>query len=195
MFLSLKRPSVHRGALTLPEAIIVSAISMVILVAIYGSGNGLFNSTDYSEEMSNASAIMTNARGMLKTGGAYQFSGASDMTGALIKFGGAPGSMAVIGTKASGSASLNNTWGGAVTVQPVSTSGGQNTAFSLTYMKVPVEACSQMVQKLSTANNVASTTINGSVTSGVVSAAVAVSQCSANSGSDGTNTIVFTSNT
>jgi hypothetical protein len=132
---------------------------------------------------------------MLKTGGVYNFSSAATMTGALVQFGGAPGSMAVIGTKSSGSASLNNRWGGTVTVQPVSSGGGQKTAFSLTYTQVPQEACAQMSQKLSGANNVASTSINGSTTNGPVDSSVASTQCTADSGSTGTNTLVFTSNT
>jgi len=173
----------------------VSAVAMIIIVAVYASGGGLFRSADYSEEMSNASEIMTNTRGMLKTGGIYGFSSAADLTGKLGQFGGAPGSMAVIGTKSSGSASLNNRWGGSVTVGPVSTNGGQNTAFALTYSQVPQEACAQMVQKLSSANNVASTSINGSSTNGVVSSSVAGTQCTADSGSIGTNTLIFTSNT
>jgi len=189
------RSGVHRGALTLPEAIIVSAVAMIIIVTVYASGGGLFKSTDYNEEMSNVSDIMTNTRSMLKTGGVYDFSSAATMTGALVQFGGSPGSMAIIGTKSSGSATLNNRWGGTVTVTPVSTNSGQNTAFSLTYTQVPQEACAQMTQKLSGANNVASTSINGSITSGVVSSSVAGSQCTADSGSTGTNTLVFTSST
>lgn len=190
-----RKSAVHRGALTLPEAIIVSAVAMVIIVAVYASGGGLFKSADYSEEMSNSSEIMTNTRSMLKTGGVYNFSSAATMTGALVQFGGAPGSMAVIGTKSSGSASLNNRWGGSVTVQPVNSGGGQKTAFSLTYTQVPQEACAQMSQKLSGANNVASTSINGSTTNGAVDSSVASAQCTADSGSTGTNTLVFTSNT
>lgn len=195
MSLFSKRSGVHRGALTLPEAIIVSAVAMLIIVTVYASGGGLFKSADYNEEMSNVSDIMTNTRSMLKTGGVYDFSSAATMTGALVQFGGSPGSMAIIGTKSSGSATLNNRWGGTVTVTPVSTNGGQNTAFSLTYTQVPQEACAQMTQKLSGANNVASTSINGSTTSGVVSSSVAGSQCTADSGSTGTNTLIFTSNT
>lgn len=189
-----KRSAVHRGALTLPEAIIVSAVAMVIVVAVYASGGGLFKTADYTEEMSNVSEIMTNSRSMLKTGGIYDFSSAADMTGRLVQFGGAPGSMAVIGTKSSGTATLNNRWGGNVTVAPVSTNGGQKTAFSLTYTQVPQEACAQMAQKLSGANNVASTSINGSTTNGMVSSSVAGAQCTADSGSTGTNTLIFSSN-
>lgn len=191
----LKVSTVHRGALNLQEAVIVGIATLLVLVYVLSSGNSLFSRSDYTEEMSNAGEIMINTRGMLKTSGTYQFSSASTMTGALVQFGGAPGSMAVIGTKSSGSASLANRWGGSVTVQPVSTSGGQNTAFSLTYTQVPQEACAQLAQKMSGANNVASTAINGSSTSGAVSASVATSQCTADSGSTGTNTLVFTSNT
>lgn len=124
----LKRSAVHRGALNLQEAVIVGIAVLIVLVYVLASGNGLFSRSDYTEEMSNAGEIMTNTRGMLKTSGTYQFSSAATMTGALVQFGGAPGSMAVIGTKSSGSASLNNRWGGSVTVQPVATAGGQNTA-------------------------------------------------------------------
>lgn len=191
----LKRYAVHRGALNLQEAVIVGIAALIVLVYVLASGNGLFSRSDYTEEMSNAGEIMTNTRGMLKTSGTYQFSSAEDMTGALVQFGGAPGSMAIIGTKSSGSASLINRWGGRVTVQPVSTSSGQNTAFSLTYLLVPQEACAQMAQKMSSANNVAATSINGSSTSGAVSASVVASQCTADNGSTGTNTLVFTSNT
>lgn len=191
----LKRSAVHRGALNLQEAVIVGIGSLLVLVWVLASGNGLFSRSDYTEELSNAGEIMTNTRGMLKTSGTYQFSSAAAMTGALIQFGGAPGSMAVVGTKSSGTASLTNRWGGSTTVGPVSTSGGQNTSFELTYTKVPQEACTQMSQKMSSANNVASTSINGSSTSGTVSASVAAAQCSADSGSSGTNTLVFTSNT
>lgn len=80
-------------------------------------------------------------------------------------------------------------------MQPVNSGGGQKTAFSLTYTQVPQEACAQMSQKLSGANNVASTSINGSTTNGAVDSSVASAQCTADSGSTGTNTLVFTSNT
>lgn len=192
---TLKCSGVHRGALTLPEAIIVSVLALMVLVYVFSTGNSLFGRSDYTEEMSNVNEIMTNTRGMLKTGGTYQFSSGTAMTGALVQFGGAPGSMAVIGTKSSGSASLNNRWGGSVTIAPVSTNGGQNTAFSLTYAQVPQEACAQLAQKLSGSNNVASTGINGSTTSGIVSGSVAAAQCKADSGSTGTNTLIFTSST
>ncbi|MBY4841133.1 type 4 pilus major pilin [Pantoea sp. DY-5] len=187
--------AVHRGAFNLTEAAIVGVLVLLAIIYYISSGNSQFSRADYTEEITNASDIMTNTRGQMKTAGSYQFSSSSDMTGALIKFGGVPGTIAVNGTKSSGSATLTNRWNGSITVEPVSTGGGSNTSFALTYTQVPMEACTQMSQKLSGANNVASTSINGSTTSGPVSAAVAASQCTADSGSTGTNTLVFTSNT
>lgn len=192
-----KKPlsTVHRGAFNLTEAAIVAVLVLLAIIYYISNGNSLFSRSDYTEEITNASDIMTNTRGMLKTAGSYQFSSSSDMTGALIKFGGVPGTIAVNGTASSGSATLTNRWNGIITVAPVSTGSGSKTSFSLTYTAVPMEACAQMSQKLSGANNVGSTSINGSTTSGIVSASVAVSQCVADSGSTGANTLVFTSNT
>lgn len=56
------------------------------------------------------------------------------MTGALIQMGGVPKTMTVRGTPSSGTATLYNSWGGAVTVAPASTSGFNN-GFTVTYEK------------------------------------------------------------
>ncbi|MGP2416730.1 type 4 pilus major pilin [Pantoea ananatis] len=187
--------AVHRGSWNLVEAGIVAVLVLGSIVYYISNGNSLFTRSDFTEEITNGSDMLTNARGLLKTAGVYQFSGASDMTGALIKNGGIPDTIAVNGDRSSGSATLTNRWKGSISFAPVSTGGGTNTAFSMTYTQVPVEACTQMAQKLSGANNVASTGINGSTTNGVVSASVASSQCTGNNGSTGTNTLVFTSAT
>lgn len=195
---SLKKKTfsaVHRGAFNLTEAAIVGVLVLLAIIYYISNGNSLFTRTDYTEEITNASDIMTNTRGLLKTAGSYQFSSASDMTGTLVKFDGVPSTVAINGTKSSGTATLTNRWKGSITVEPVSSGGGSNTAFALTYTQVPLEACAQMAQKISGANNVASTSINGSTTSGLVSASVASTQCTADSGSTGTNTLVFTSKT
>jgi len=68
----LKRSAVHRGALNLQEAVIVGIGSLLVLVWVLASGNGLFSRSDYTEEMSNAGEIMTNTCGMLKNSGTYQ---------------------------------------------------------------------------------------------------------------------------
>ncbi|WP_252997148.1 type 4 pilus major pilin [Shigella sonnei] len=56
--------------------------------------------------------------------------------------------MTVQGDKTSGTATLYNAWGGAVTVAPASTSGFNN-GFTVTYDKVPQDACIQIATRIS----------------------------------------------
>lgn len=194
----LRTPShsaVPRGAITLLEAAIYIVIALVVLAVAMTQGGGLFNRNDASTEFGNAAELMSNTRSMLKTSGTYNFTGADDMTGALIQFGGAPANMTVVGTKSSGSAKLQNLWGGEVTVKPVATSGGQKSTFSLTYASVPQEACITLATKLSAAPNVVTTLVNGTTTNGAIAASEIGSQCTADNGSVGQNTLTFTSNT
>lgn len=189
------RPAVHRGAITLLEAAIYIVIAMVVLAVALTQGGGLFNRNDASTEFSNAGELMSNTRSMLKTSGTYNFNSADDMTGALIQFGGAPANMTVVGTKGSGTAKLQNLWGGAVTVQPVSTAGGQKSTFSMTYAAVPQEACITLATKLSAAPNIVTTQVNGTTTNGPVAANAIGTQCAADKGAVGQNSLIFTSNT
>lgn len=189
------RTSVHRGAITLLEAAMYIVIALVVLAYAMMQGGGLFNRNDASTEFSNSAEVMSNARSMLKTSGVYNFSGADDMTGALIQFGGAPASMTVVGTKSSGTAKLQNLWGGAVTLQPVATAGGQKSTFSMTQAAVPQEACIMLATKMSAAPNVVTTQVNGTTNNGPVVASAVGAQCTADNGSIGQNTLTFTSNT
>ncbi|PKH19364.1 prepilin [Enterobacterales bacterium CwR94] len=189
------RSAVHRGAITLMEAAIYIVIGLVVLAIAMSQGGGLFNRNDASTEFSNSAELMSNARSMLKTSGIYNFNSADDMTGAMIQFGGAPASMTIVGTKSSGTAKLQNLWGGAVTLLPVATAGGQKSTFSLTYAAVPQEACITLATKLSSAPNVVTTKVNGTSTDGPIAASDIGAQCTADKGSAGQNTIIFTSNT
>ncbi|MEG0280996.1 MAG: type 4 pilus major pilin [Morganella sp. (in: enterobacteria)] len=189
------RSAVPRGAITLLEAAIYIVIALVVLAVAMTQGGGLFNRNDANTEFGNAAELMSNTRSMLKTSGTYNFTGADDMTGALIQFGGAPANMTVVGTKSSGTAKLQNLWGGEVTVKPVATSGGQKSTFSLTYASVPQEACITLATKLSAAPNVVTTLVNGTTTNGAISASDIGRQCTADNGSVGQNTLTFTSNT
>nr|WP_320204185.1 type 4 pilus major pilin [Serratia marcescens] len=85
--------------------------------------------------------------------------------------------------------------GGAVTVQPVATAGGQKSSFSLTYAAVPQEACITLATKLSAAPSVVTTMVNGTSTNGAIAASAVGAQCTADKGSVGQNTLTFTSNT
>lgn len=187
--------SVNRGAITLIEAGVYFILAILVIAVAFTQGGSLFNRNDATTEYTNAGEILSSARSMLKTNGIYNFSSATSMTGALIEFGGAPGGMTIVGTKSSGTATLANLWGGAVTVQPVATAGGQKSSFSLTYNAVPQEACITLATKLSADANVVATKVNGTTTNGVVDTSAVGTQCTADSGSAGTNVLTFTSNT
>ncbi|WP_337263670.1 MULTISPECIES: type 4 pilus major pilin [unclassified Serratia (in: enterobacteria)] len=189
------RSAIHRGAITLLEAAIYIVIALVILTVAITQGGGLFNRNDASTEYNNAAELLTNTRTLMKTAGIYDFASAEAMTGAMIQFGGAPANMTVVGTKSSGSATLQNLWGGAVTVQPVATAGGQTSSFSLTYEAVPLEACITLATKLSAAPSIVTTQVNGTTTHGPVAASAIGAQCTADNGAVGQNSLTFTSNT
>lgn len=187
-FSSRTRP-IHRGVLSI-EMLVILAVIAIMVITIFLNAGSLFGKNETSNELANVQDIMTNTRTLLKTQGVYDFSDSSAMMGALIEFGGVPKSMTVVGESTSGSATLINTWGGSVTLAPAASSGGK-TGFTLTYEKVPQQACATLATKVSQA--VAETAINGSSTVGTVSATTAGSQCTKDSGSTGTNTLKFTS--
>ena len=185
-------PAVHRGVLNL-DLIIFIAIVAAITIYIFINGSSLFGTNTTNSEISNAQEIMTNTQSLLKTQGIYDFTDDAAMTGTLIEYNGTPPSMTIIGDKSSGSATLINGWNGAVTVAPYAGTGGSNTGFTLTYEQVPQSACDTMASQMSQSNVVAQTSINGTSTVGVINAQTAGEQCTADNGSEGTNTLIFTS--
>ncbi|CNI92884.1 type 4 pilus major pilin [Yersinia enterocolitica] len=190
------RSTINKGAITLFEAAIYLVIALVVLAVAMTQGGGLFNRNDASTEFANAGELVNSTRSMMKTAGTYNFASADAMTGALVQFGGATStSLTVVGDKASGSAKLQNTWGGAVTVEPVSSSGGQKSSFSLTYAAVPQEACITLATKLSAVPSIVTTKVNGTTNTGQIAASSIGAQCTADNGSVGQNTLIFTSNT
>lgn len=179
---------VNRGAANLMELIIVIGVMALLILAVLGGAKMLYEKNDVSSEYTNATEILTNTRSMLKVSGQYDFTGADDMTGALVQFGGVPDTMSIIGTQSSGTAKVKNAWGGAVTVKPATVNGTAKAGFSLTYEKVPYQACESIATQLSAAPGVTTTSINGSSTTGVVSASNAGTQCT----DDNNNTLIFT---
>ncbi|MQL50048.1 MULTISPECIES: type 4 pilus major pilin [Photorhabdus] len=193
--ISSSRRAINKGAITLLEASIYIVLALVVLAVAVTQGGGLFNRNDASTEYNNAAELLNNTRAMTKTSGIYNFNSADAMTGAIIQFGGAPANMTIVGTKSSGTAKLQNLWGGAVTVQPVTSTGGQKSSFSLTYASVPQEACITLATKLSAAPSIVTTQVNGKTTNGPVAANAIGAQCTPDNGSVGQNTLIFTSNT
>lgn len=198
---------VNRGVLSI-ELVIILAVIAIIVIFIFANSGSLFRKNDVTMELSNAQEIMTNTRTLLKTQGGYEFTDNKQMTGLLIKVGGVPNSMTINGKKEDGTATVTNVWGGSVTVTPEKIDGSAtNTGFSLTYEKVPLEACITMATKLSQTSAVSKTMINkkgGNAaskegTGGEYTEAVKISEaskdCQADKGNTGTNVLIFTSNT
>ena len=95
------------------------------------------------------------------------------MTGALIQMGAVPSGMTVQGDKTSGTATLYNAWGGAVTVAPASTSGFNN-GFTVTYDKVPQDACIQIATRISKTGHIGSLSPPSAATSLIAFSAAVV---------------------
>lgn len=184
-----KTESIHRGWLGLEAGgvlllIMVGTVLALVLVA------SLFTKNDISTEVSNAQFIMNQTRGLLKTRGIYVFTDSTAMTGALVEFGGVPSSMTTTGEVSTGKAKITNVWGGDVTIKPELAQKG----FSLTYTKVPQEACVIMAEKMSETKLVSELSIAGKKIIGGVSAQEAAVDCKPDTGSIGVNTLIFQSN-
>lgn len=189
-----KNARVHRGWIGLEAGgvlllILVGTVLALVVVA------SLFSKNDTGTELSNAQFIMNQTRGLLKSKGSYEFSTPAKMTGTLIQFGGIPSGMTINGTAQSGTATAVNVWGGDVTISPEKVNGSTNNkGFSLTYKNVPQEACTTLATKMSETSLVSELSISGTNNVGAVSAEKAGTQCKADNGSVGTNTLIFKSN-
>ncbi|HAK7943488.1 TPA: pilus assembly protein PilX [Salmonella enterica] len=173
------------------------AIALIVIIVIALVLGGLYmlrSRTSVANESANIQTIITSTQGLLKGSDGYTFTSAAKMTGALIQMGGVPKSMTVRGTPSSGTASLYNSWGGDVTVAPASTSGFNN-GFSVTYEKVPQDACIQIATQISRSGLANGITLNSTAhNDGKVTTEQASAQCTADNGSTGTNKLIFTIN-
>lgn len=173
------------------------AIALIVIVVIALVLGGLYmlrSRTSVANESANIQTIITSTQGLLKGGDGYTFTSSARMTGALIQMGGVPKSMTVRGTPSSGSATLYNSWGGNVTIAPASTSGFNN-GFTVTYEKVPQDACIQIATQISRSGLTNGITVNSTAHSdGKVTTEEASAQCTADNGSTGTNKLIFTIN-
>ncbi|HEY2454468.1 MAG TPA: type 4 pilus major pilin [Scandinavium sp.] len=171
---------------------IIGIIALVVVVGLVWGLWALFNS---GSEASNIQDIATKTKGYMGGRGGYNFTSGSTMTGNFIQRGFAPGNMKVVGDETSGTATLWNIWGGQVLLAPVAGSGGMNTGFSITYNSVPLRDCISLAQQFGNGIIFTQMALNSSVHSdGMVSPEDAGKECTRNSGSTGTNTLIFTVN-
>ncbi|XUA21457.1 type 4 pilus major pilin (plasmid) [Citrobacter sp. OP27] len=191
----MKRKHPDSGSITLTEAIVWFLLLLGVIIGILAATRSAFTSNDVNNELNNVEFMVNKSRTLLKQNGIYDFSDEGEMTGALIEYGGVPDTMNVTGDKSTGSATLQNVWGGAVSVAPVADDSGNNTGFSITYNDVTQSACATLAGQLSSTGLVDTTSVNGTTTDGAVSVTDAGSQCTADDGSKGSNVLIFTSNT
>ncbi|AVX40661.1 TPA: type 4 pilus major pilin [Yersinia enterocolitica] len=194
-FTTVKKPNdnINKGT-TLTEIIMWMVIVGVVMAAVYAASKGAFSTSDTSKEINAYNEMMAKTPRLLKNAGQYPYNGSADMTGTyIVMASGAPVGLNLVGTASSGSASLTNTYGGPVSLMPETSSGGQKSGFSLTTSNIPQDACTVIATTLSSGSNVVTTKVNGTSTSGPLTSANAVQQCTADSGSTGNNTLTFIS--
>lgn len=182
----------HRGWGFLEQGSI-ALIALFVIAVVLGGYWGLKNYVSVGNEQSNIQSLITSTQNLMKGGDGYTFTSGAKMMGALIQMKAIP-KMTVRGVASSGSATLYNGWGGAVTLSPVTVSGFSN-GFALAYDLIPQNACVQLATQLSRAGIADVITINTTAHSdGVVTTEEASAQCTADNGSTGTNKLTFTLN-
>ncbi|ECF1907911.1 pilus assembly protein PilX [Salmonella enterica subsp. enterica] len=172
-------------------ALFILVIIGVIAAAVWS----MWGKKDAGTELTNYQTLATNTIGMMKGVDGYAFTSGAKMTGTLIQAGAAKG-MTVSGDPASGSATLWNSWGGQIVVAPDTAGGtGFNNGFTITTNKVPQSACVSISTGMSRSGGTSGIKINGNNhTDAKVTAEIASSECTADNGRSGTNTLVFTYN-
>ncbi|UAD16358.1 pilus assembly protein PilX (plasmid) [Escherichia coli] len=172
----------------------IALVVLFVIVVVLGSLYALRTRTNVATETANIKTIIKSAQSLLKGSEGYTFTTSAKMTGALIQMGAVPSGMTVQANKTSGTATLYNAWGGAVTVAPTSTSG-LNNGFTVTYDKVPQDACIQIATRISKTGLTNGNTLNSTAHSdGKATTEEASTQCKADNGSTGTNKLIFTIN-
>lgn len=180
-----------RGWGLLEQGWIALAVIFVI-AAVLGTAYMIKSRTSVGLESSNIQSLITGAQNLMKASDGYSFTSSAKMTGAMIQMKAVPKGMTVRGTPSSGTATLYNSWGGAVTFAPLTISGFNN-GFTLTYERVPQDACIQLTTQLSRSGVSDGITINSTAhDDGKVTTEQASAQCTADSGNTGTNKLIFT---
>ncbi|EHM3820268.1 pilus assembly protein PilX [Salmonella enterica] len=173
-----------------------TALFILVFIGLVAAGVwAMWGKKDAGSELTNYQNLATNTIGLMKGVDGYAFSSGAKMTGILIQNGAAKG-MTINGDPASGTATLANTWGGPVVVAPDATGGtGFNNGFTITTSKVPQSACVSISTGMSRSGGTSGIKINGNNhTDARVTAEIAGSECTADNGRTGTNTLVFTFN-
>ncbi|ECA1950150.1 pilus assembly protein PilX [Salmonella enterica subsp. enterica serovar Virchow] len=169
---------------------------ILIVVGLVAAGIwSMWGKKDAGSELTNYQNLATNIIGQMKSVDGYSFTNGARMTGAVIQAGAAKG-MTIKGDPASGSATLWNAWGGAVVVAPDTAGGtGFNNGFTITTSKIPQSACVSLTTGMSRSGGTSGIKINASNHADArVTADAAATECVADNGRTGVNTLVFSFN-
>ena len=167
------RPRPHKG-LALMEWVVYIGLGLVALGYLAANIGDSTSANDISAESQHVVMIASHSRDSWASANGY---GTSSLIPELINRKGIPSDM----TNKNGQ--ITNVWGGAVD------SVGNGTYYTVSYAKVPQEACAKMVAKLSKNSLFSSTVINSTSIAGEVTPAVASQQCQSSN-----NTIAWISN-
>lgn len=166
----LSRP--HKG-LALLEWIVYVGLGLGALAVLASYIGDSSSANDIQTETQNVITIASNSRDSWSSANGY---GTTSLLSELTNRKGIPSSMT------NNNGVVTNVWGGTVD------SVGNGTYYTVSYAKVPQEACAKMTARLSKNSLFASTIINASSTTGEVTPAVASQKCQS-----GSNTISWVS--
>lgn len=116
---------------TLVEILLVVGFIALASIGIYAVYSKVQTSSKANEEGKNLETMRAGIKNLY--GGQTNYTGLSATVVAQAKV--APLSMINVGN------TLRNSFGGAVTITPVSVNGGTNNAFSITYANIPADVC------------------------------------------------------
>lgn len=153
---NFKKQKKNRG-FTLVEILLVVAFIAVGGLAVYVTYNKVSSGGQANTEARNLGTLQAGVKGLY--GGSSNYTG---ITNSVLNDGRVtPDSMRAI-PYVSGATAINNTFGGTVTVLPITLAGGNtNNGFQITYARVPGAVCSKLVTNAEKAFD--QITVNGEV--------------------------------
>lgn len=136
--------------MSLIELLLVVGLAAIILAGMFVAYNKVQSTNAANTESANISTLRAGIKNLYGTTSNY-----NGVTGTiLLNARAVPDSM-----RTATGTTINNSFGGAVTVAAAAYSGGTDNAFSITYPNVPVDVCAKLVVAVSQSFNIV--TVNG----------------------------------
>lgn len=136
--------------MSLIELLLVVGLAAIILAGMFVAYNKVQSTNAANTESANISTLRAGIKNLYGTTSNY--SGVTEVI--LLQARVVPDSM-----RTAAGTTINNSFGGAVTVAPATFAGNANSAFAITYPNVPVDVCAKLVVAVSQSFNLV--TVNG----------------------------------